>query len=464
MFQCTADGSRSMGLMTRAARLWRAMLLPVAALGGDTACGRTPELPRPEAAAVYIQVEGVDRENRPSRWTGSGVCILPDGWIVTNRHVAPGDARTANTIRVVFDAGERGEYCDSAEVVLVHPDRDLALLKCRGDRAPAPLGIGETRNVSPTDPVTCTGFPLGSLVATDGTTPSVSVVPGTISALRRDKEHRLHWIDVAMPVAGGNSGGALTDQRGALIGIITHRYEGFARAIPVQFVQELLGEAALEVSLEPGELPADGGKMGVVVKPRGPAEKLMFGRLRVLCQPGVGSRLSAAEDGGVRGTLLVENAEQGDEPPAVYVCATDQSGRTFERLVAIPSSDGPKQRLRGVIHSVTIGPKKANGWRWDAGLPDIVCNLYLDGLLAKQSPVARDQLRFLEATEFDCRAGDQIRIVVYDQDLARHDLAGEIRFTAGPDLHVTQPSSGQIERCDITLRPIPPRREEKDEG
>lgn len=427
------------------------------AVAAHTACVTSAQTSRLEHAAVFIQVEGIDRTNRPARWTGSGVSVLPGGWIVTNRHVAPGDARTANTIRVVFNAGERSEYRDPADVVLVHPDRDLALLKCRGDRSSEPLALGETGTLSLTDPVTCIGFPLGSMVAADGTTPSVSMIRGVVSALRRDKERRLCWIDVAAPVAGGNSGGALTCHRGSLIGVVTQRYEGFARAIPVQFVEELLGEAALDVSLNPAELPAEGGRLEIEVKPREPAEQLLTGRAAVLDDPSGGTRLFASGDGSLRGSLVIAGVGRDGEPPAVRIQAGSACGRVFERIVAIPVSSGPKPRLRGVIHSVTLEPKKANGWRWDADLPDIVCKVYVDDLLVRQTPVVRNQLRCLDATEFDCRAGDRIRIVVYDEDVVKHDMAGEIQFTASPDLHVRRASFGQIEGCDITLRAIPPR-------
>jgi S1-C subfamily serine protease len=243
------------------------------------ACAATPR--QLQAAAVYIKVEGIGKDNKPQSWSGSGVCILSGGWVITNEHVAPGTSGTANTIRVFFNPSTPDEFSSAAEVVATHPDRDLALLKCRVNHEPATLRLGRTEQIELTDAVQVVGFPFGDRVSEDRANPSVTIVGGTVSALRKGEGGRLHCIDVAAPVAGGNSGSALVDREGLLIGIITQKYEGFARAIPVEYVQELLGQAAFDVALEPGVAPDAGGEIRVIAKPQGPAAKLILGECRV---------------------------------------------------------------------------------------------------------------------------------------------------------------------------------------
>lgn len=408
---------------------------------------------RPEAEAAYIHVEGVGNDNRAHFWTGSGICVLRGGWVVTNRHVAPGESRTANTVRVVFNAGTPNEYSGPAEVVLVHADRDLALLKCRLDQEPPAVPMGETSNLSLTEPVLAVGFPLGSRVAVNNANPSITVVRGEVCSLRKDEAGRLWWVDVAAPVAGGNSGSGLLDEKGRLVGIVTQRYEGFARVIPVEYVRELLGEAALDVTFDPPVAEQTDGDVRIVVKPRGPANKLILGRAAL----GAGGRgktlLMPGQHGGLTGTLNIPANRDREDRFTVQIRATAESGVTFERIVGLNRSTDAKTPLRGTIHSVTLKPLKPNGWRWDPDAPDPLIKLYVNGVLVKETGV-RNQLRFLDATDFDCRSQDRIRIVVYDRDLLNHDYAGEITFTAEPDLVVTE-ATGQIAGCDITVRAIP---------
>lgn len=436
-------------------QILRIVCLPAIVLASGLAQAGEPLHRRLCAAAAFVKVEGLGRENQPSEWTGSGVAVHRGGWVVTNRHVAPGDARTANTIRVVFNAGTPEEYSGPADVVLVHADRDLALLKCRLDKEPLTVPCGETTKLELTDAVWTVGFPLGKRVAANNANPTVSIVTGRISSLRRDDDGRLCWIDAAAAVAGGNSGSALVDEGGHLVGIVTRRYEGFARAVPVEFVRELLGEASLDVTFDPKVAGPSAGKVRVVVAPSGPVSKLVMGKAIVAGEKAGHALLFPTDNGELSGTLTLPTRDDGDSPWPISVRATAASGTIFERIVRLARSDDSRIPLRGTIHSVTLSPRKPNGWRWDADDPDPFCKVYVGSILAKQTPAVRNQIRFLDATEFDCTAGDRIRVVVYDQDIAKHDWAGEISFTAEPDETITRPTAGNLEACDITLRPVP---------
>ncbi len=139
---------------------------------------------------------------------GSGVIISPDGYALTNNHVVSG----AGKIEAILHDGS----VSSAEVVGCDPDTDLALLRLnsKGHHA-AELGDSAALRVG--ELAIAIGNPLG-LQAT--------VTVGVVSALRRTlrgESGRLieDVIQTDAALNPGNSGGALVDGRGAVIGINT---------------------------------------------------------------------------------------------------------------------------------------------------------------------------------------------------------------------------------------------------
>lgn len=139
---------------------------------------------------------------------GSGVIISPDGYALTNNHVVKG----AGAIDAILHDGS----VSSAEVVGTDPDTDLALLRLnsKGHRA-AQLGDSTALRVG--ELAVAIGNPLG-LQAT--------VTVGVVSALRRTLRGdggRLieDVIQTDAALNPGNSGGALVDARGAVVGINT---------------------------------------------------------------------------------------------------------------------------------------------------------------------------------------------------------------------------------------------------
>lgn len=435
--------------MTRLIRTALSFVVLAAALP-VAACRAAERGPTIEQASVYIKVEALGADGKPCARTGSGVCVAPDGLVVTNQHVI----RLANTIRVVFHAATADEYESPAEVIGVHPDRDLALLRCPAELALPWLPLGSTRDLQLTAAVRCAGFPLGGWMADGNRNPSVSISVGSVTSLRRDGDGRLCWIDVGAPVAGGNSGSPLLDEAGQLIGILTQRYESFGRATPVEYVQELLGEAALDVEFEPAVAPDAGGQVDVIVKPQGPVSDLVQGLvwipdqdLRPVRLKPVGNTLTAA--------LRVPPRQDGQLQLPIMIQVRTPDGVDWQRVCGLDRMEKPPVALRGVIDSIALQRLKPNGWRWDADAPDPFCKLYVKGLLVKQTDAVRNQYRFLTETAFDCQAGDSVRIVVFDKDLSRHDWAGEICFTAQPGLTVTRPTAGELQNCEITLRAVP---------
>lgn len=151
----------------------------------------------------------------PENWTevsvGSGVVVVDDGIILTNLHVVRG----AKRVTVTFHDGLESE----ADVVSVHPENDLAVIKARtipDDLQAATLGSAE--RLKPGDQVVAVGFPFG-------VGPSVSA--GVVSGLNREfrsphgNEVLTQLIQFDAAANPGSSGGPLVTTQGDVVGIVT---------------------------------------------------------------------------------------------------------------------------------------------------------------------------------------------------------------------------------------------------
>lgn len=224
------------------------------------------------------------QRQRIERSLGSGVIMTDKGHILTNNHVIAG----ADAIQVMLYDGR------SANAVVIGTDSatDLAVLKVElPDLQPITLGDSDTARVG--DVVLAIGNPLGF---------GHSVTQGIVSALGRfglQLNTYEDYIQTDAIIHLGNSGGALIDTRGRLLGINTLIYTagnqaqsastgiGISLAIPeslaVFVMHDLInyGEVIrgwLGVSVEPiGATPTSGGKhqqLSVVeVAPDSPAQK-----------------------------------------------------------------------------------------------------------------------------------------------------------------------------------------------
>ena len=133
--------------------------------------------------------------------TGSGFAISADGHILTNDHVVEGCRRVRVTPGV------------AAETVARNSQDDLALLLAAGaGRSFAKFRQG--RGIRPGDTAVVVGYPLQGLLTSDPT-----VTTGTISALAGPKDDR-RYLQMAVPVQQGNSGGPLLDLAGNVVGIV----------------------------------------------------------------------------------------------------------------------------------------------------------------------------------------------------------------------------------------------------
>ena len=170
---------------------------------------------------------------RVERALGSGVIVDAAGHIVTNHHVIA----NADSIRVQLADGREAE----ASIVGRDPDTDLAVLKISlGRLAVMPLGRSDQLRVG--DVVLAIGNPIGL---------SQTVTHGIVSATGRGQLGVAtfeNFIQTDAPINVGNSGGALVDSTGTLIGINTAviaknlGVEGIGFAIPVNLVRGVLRE------------------------------------------------------------------------------------------------------------------------------------------------------------------------------------------------------------------------------
>ncbi|HCX11454.1 MAG TPA: serine protease, partial [Hyphomonas sp.] len=164
---------------------------------------------------------------------GSGVIVGSDGVIVTNNHVIDG----ADTFRVVLS--DRREY--PAELVLADERTDLAVLKIDTEGAVLPtLPYADTRAAQVGDLVLAIGNPFGV---------GQTVTSGIISATARTDvgiSDYAFFLQTDAAVNPGNSGGALVNTKGELVGVNTAIFSrsggsnGIGFAIPAEMVKRVV--------------------------------------------------------------------------------------------------------------------------------------------------------------------------------------------------------------------------------
>ncbi len=166
--------------------------------------------------------------------SGSGVILSPDGYIVTNNHVIEGGSRYEVTLN------DHREF--NAKLIATDPSTDLALLKVDADNLPF-LVFGNSDSLRVGEWVMAVGNPF-NLVST--------VTAGIVSAKGRsidilESDYSIEsFIQTDAAVNPGNSGGALVNTNGELIGINTAiitrsgRYEGYSFAIPANLAQKVI--------------------------------------------------------------------------------------------------------------------------------------------------------------------------------------------------------------------------------
>lgn len=219
------------------------------------------------AEAVSPSVVEIQAAGTAGQTAGSGVIVSKDGEILTNNHVVSG----AQQLQVTFSDGSTA----TAEVVGTDPDLDMALIKVSGKSGLKPAVLGDSDSLKVGDEVVAIGSPEGL---------SGSVTSGIVSALDRDvtvekepgqqPQGGEQWpfgfgggqyngrlgsetttyqaIQTDASLNPGNSGGALVDMQGRIVGINAAMYAppddssagsvGLGFAIPVNDVKHILDD------------------------------------------------------------------------------------------------------------------------------------------------------------------------------------------------------------------------------
>ena len=172
---------------------------------------------------------------RQLNWLGSGMVVTPDGYILTANHVVEG----ADEIKVGISSN-KVEY--AAQVIGTDPQTDVAVLKIDAQNLPA-ITLGDSSRIEVGDAVLAIGNPLGL---------GQTVTRGIVSALGRSvpmgdangyPARYQDFIQTDAAINHGNSGGALVDAEGRLIGIndaIIEGGNGIGFAIPINMARGVM--------------------------------------------------------------------------------------------------------------------------------------------------------------------------------------------------------------------------------
>ena len=223
--------------------------------------------------------------------TGSGFIFDPDGWILTNRHVAAG----AEALTVTL-ADSR---VFPATLIGIDTLTDLAIIKIDGTDLPtAPIGASGALEIGQL--AIAIGNPLGTY--------SDTVTTGVVSGLGRQivagdgtsAEDLYHLIQTDAAINPGNSGGPLVNSGGQVIGIntaVASNAQGIGFAIPIDFAKPIM---ALALSGQPLARPWVGVYYTMITK-------------QIAADQGLPVEVGALIDSGPNGAPAVFAGSPGDE-------------------------------------------------------------------------------------------------------------------------------------------------------
>jgi putative serine protease PepD len=270
---------------------------------------------------------------------GSGVVYSGDGYIVTNNHVVDG----ARAVEVRFSDGTTAE----ASIVATDATQDLAVIQVSGVDDPTPIAFGDSDSVQVGDVSVAIGSPLGL----EGT-----VTTGIVSALdrsmtvsggnspgfgRQQGQTLTGLLQTDAAINSGNSGGALVNGNGELIGINTAIATtdsgsiGLGFAIPSNTVQDTVQQLTENGSVERGHLgvsvgDTDGnGAMILSVEPDSPA-----------AQAGLqeGDLITAIDGEPVTSASEVANTVQGTSSGTEITITYTRDGQEHETTATLATS------------------------------------------------------------------------------------------------------------------------------
>ncbi|MFN3341516.1 MAG: trypsin-like peptidase domain-containing protein [Flavobacteriales bacterium] len=203
------------------------------------------EVPAPRNAYVdplYQYFHGsTPRNNGFAEAAGSGVLLTGDGYIVTNNHVIE------NARKITVTMNNNQTY--TAKLVGTDPGTDIAVIRIEGKDLPA-IEVGNSDEVKIGEWVLAVGNPFN--LTSTVTAGIVSAKARNINILQGDPSQEVFpvesFIQTDAAVNPGNSGGALVNAKGQLIGINTAiasntgSYSGYSFAVPINLVHKVTSD------------------------------------------------------------------------------------------------------------------------------------------------------------------------------------------------------------------------------
>lgn len=185
---------------------------------------------------VSGSVVGISASSSTQTATGTGVIMKEDGYIITNAHVVSG----ANNLSVVFTDDDKTSI--KAELIGADAQTDLAVIKI-DKKGLTPAEFGTSADLQVGELAIAIGNPLGFELAG-------SVTSGIISALDRTltiEDQEMSLIQTDASINSGNSGGALVNAYGQVIGITSAKVnsaygEGLGFAIPIDNAKPIIDD------------------------------------------------------------------------------------------------------------------------------------------------------------------------------------------------------------------------------
>ena len=187
--------------------------------------------------------------------TGSGVIISSDGYIVTNNHVIDG----ASDIEITLNNRKKLK----AELIGTDSKNDIALLKIESTEPLPYIPFSDSDNLKIGEWVLAVGNPY-NLTST--------VTAGIVSAKGRDLQGNYStdsFIQTDAAVNPGNSGGALVNSRGELVGINTAissktgSYIGYSFAVPSNITKKIIDDILDVSKIDAGKMVIDASKIKI---------------------------------------------------------------------------------------------------------------------------------------------------------------------------------------------------------
>lgn len=248
-------------------------------------------------SSIYEELFGFAPSNRRQNVsTGSGVVISEDGYIVTNNHVI----ENVDLLEVTFY--DNSKY--QAKVVGTDPSTDLGLIQVNAQNLPK-VSFANSDEVAVGEWVLAVGNPFN--LASTATAGIVSAIGRDLDIIQNEMSIE-SFIQTDAAVNPGNSGGALVNLKGELVGVNTAiasptgAYAGYAFAVPANIVEKVVEDLKQYGSVQRGFI----GIYRVIEVDPNIASELNLGVTQGVLVNQLASRSAASRAGIREGDIIVE--------------------------------------------------------------------------------------------------------------------------------------------------------------